>query len=73
MNERIRQLREHGIRTHPYISAERAQLATEFQQSDRAQGVSVPMRRALSFAYILKYLVPISEQFVSQVKLIVFH
>ncbi len=54
MNDRIRQLRERSIATHPYISAERARLVTEFYRSDRAQEVSIPVKRALCFAYILE-------------------
>jgi pyruvate formate-lyase/glycerol dehydratase family glycyl radical enzyme len=54
MNERIRKLREQSVNAKPYISPERALLITEFYQSDRAQEVSVPLKRALAFAYILE-------------------
>ncbi|MFW5705765.1 MAG: pyruvate formate lyase family protein, partial [Bacteroidota bacterium] len=36
------------------MTAERALLVTEFYKSDRAQQVSVPVRRAQAFEYILK-------------------
>src|SRR5512136_1958890 len=55
MNERIRKLRENSVRTKPSISPERAILITEFYQSDRAQEVSAPVKRALAFAYILEH------------------
>ncbi|GAK53162.1 pyruvate formate-lyase [Candidatus Moduliflexus flocculans] len=54
MTERIRQLREKSVTTKPYISPERALLMTEFYQSDRAQEVSTPVKRALSFAYLME-------------------
>ncbi len=55
MNERIKKLREQSLTTRPYISPERAVLITEFYQSDRAQEVSVPVRRALAFQYLLEH------------------
>lgn len=55
MTERIRRLRENSINTRPYISPERAILMTEFYQSDAAQEVSAPVRRALAFQYILEH------------------
>lgn len=55
MNERIQKLREQSINTKPSISPERALLVTEFYKSDRAQEVSVPVKRALSFAYIVEH------------------
>lgn len=54
MNERIRKLRAQSVHTKPYISAERAVLMTEFYKSDKAQEVSVPVRRALAFKYLLE-------------------
>ncbi|MEJ2595324.1 MAG: glycyl radical protein [bacterium] len=54
MNKRIKRLREHSLQSTPRISAERALLITEFYQSDLAQQVSVPVRRALAFKYILE-------------------
>ena len=54
MNQRIRKLREESIQTKPYISPERAILMTEFYQSDEAREVSVPVKRALAFKYLLE-------------------
>jgi formate C-acetyltransferase len=53
MNERITKLRKQSLEAIPTISAERAQLITEFYQSNHAQTVSVPVRRALAFKHIL--------------------
>ncbi len=54
MNERIYKLREQSLNTKPYISPERAILMTNFYKSDRAQEVSVPIKRALVFKYLLE-------------------
>lgn len=55
MNERIRKLREHSLGIKPYISAERAELLTDFYRSDIAARVSVPVERALAFAHLLEH------------------
>ncbi|BAX79138.1 trans-4-hydroxy-L-proline dehydratase [Labilibaculum antarcticum] len=52
MNNRIKQLRDQSINAINSISPERALLMTEFYQSDEAQMVSTPVKRALSFKYI---------------------
>lgn len=52
MNKRIKQLRDQSINAINSISAERALLMTEFYQSDEAQMVSTPVKRALSFKYV---------------------
>ncbi len=54
MNERITKLRNQSQDAIPRISAERVLLVTEFYKSDLAQQVSVPVRRALAFKYILE-------------------
>jgi len=54
MTNRISALREHSIATRPFISSERARLMTEFYQGPEAQEVSVPVRRALSFKYLME-------------------
>jgi len=54
MNKRIKRLREESLNAVPHISAERALLVTEFYKSDQAQGVSIPVQRALAFKYILE-------------------
>jgi formate C-acetyltransferase len=55
MNERIKKLREQSLKAINRISCERALLITEFYKSNIAQEVSVPVRRALSFKYILEH------------------
>ncbi|MBL4561305.1 MAG: glycyl radical protein [Labilibaculum sp.] len=52
MNKRIKQLRDQSINAINSISPERALLMTEFYQSDEAQMVSTPVKRALSFKYV---------------------
>jgi formate C-acetyltransferase len=54
MNERIKELREASLNAQEHISTERAELITEFYRSSRAFEVSVPVRRALSFKYLLE-------------------
>ncbi len=54
MNERIKKLRQQSTETKPSISAERAMLVTEFYQSKEAQEISIPVKRALTFKYILE-------------------
>jgi pyruvate formate-lyase/glycerol dehydratase family glycyl radical enzyme len=53
LSERVRRLKEESITTKPYISAERAELLTDFYMNE--QGIhSVPVTRALAFKYILE-------------------
>jgi pyruvate formate-lyase/glycerol dehydratase family glycyl radical enzyme len=53
LSERVRRLKEESITTKPYISAERAELLTDFYMNE--QGLhSVPVTRALAFKYILE-------------------
>ncbi len=54
MNPRITKLREQSLKAVNRISTERALLVTEFYKSDRAQEVSIPVKRALTFKYILE-------------------
>ena len=54
MNERINKLRSQSIEAIPKIDPERAILLTEFYQSQEAKGVSIPVKRALAFKYILE-------------------
>ena len=54
MNARIKKLRDQSLNAINRISAERALLVTEFYKSDIAQQVSTPVKRALTFEYILK-------------------
>jgi formate C-acetyltransferase len=55
MNERIRKLREQSLSAIPTVSSERAVLITEFYKSGKAEKVSVPVARALTFKYILEH------------------
>ena len=54
MNARIKRLRAKSLKAINKLSAERALLITEFYQSNMAYEVSTPVRRALSFEYIMK-------------------
>jgi len=54
MNERIKNLRDQSLNAVNRISAERALLVTKFYESDIAQQVSTPVKRAKTFEYILK-------------------
>ena len=54
MNDRIQKLRDQSLNAVNRISAERAILVTEFYQSALAQKVSIPVKRALAFKYILE-------------------
>ncbi|EHQ90826.1 trans-4-hydroxy-L-proline dehydratase [Desulfosporosinus youngiae] len=53
MNERVAMLRQQSLEAEAYISAERAELITEFYRS--AGKTSVPLQRALAFKYILEH------------------
>ena len=54
MNERVSKLRKQSLDILPYISSERAELITDFYQSDVPMQVSTPVCRALSFKYIME-------------------
>lgn len=56
MNERIQRLRAQSLNAVPSISLERAQLLTDFYQSDIASRVSIPVGRALAYKYLLEHL-----------------
>ncbi|MBN2174786.1 MAG: glycyl radical protein [Bacteroidales bacterium] len=55
MNERIIQLRKQSTSAKPSISPERALLLTEFYKYPEARQVSIPVKRALAFKYILEH------------------
>jgi len=55
VNKRIRELRQKSLDAVPTISLERAELLTKFYKSGKANGVSVPVARAMAFKYILKH------------------
>jgi len=54
MNERIAKLKKQSVETRPYISTERAELVTDFYQSDIPHRESVAVCRALSFKHLLE-------------------
>ncbi len=54
LTERVKKLREQSLNAEETISVERAMLVTEFYKSDMAREISVPVRRARAFEYILK-------------------
>jgi len=53
MNNRIKLLRQATLDAQETISTERAQLMTQFYKSEEAFAVSLPVRRALSFDYLM--------------------
>ena len=54
MNERVAKLRKQSVEIKPYISTERAELMTDFYNSDIFARESVPVCRALSFKYLME-------------------
>ena len=54
VNNRIKKLRQQSLDAVPAISLERAELLTNFYNSGKANGVSIPVARALAFQYILE-------------------
>ena len=54
MNKRVEKLRDESVQTRPYISAERAELVTEFYRSDVPLGVSAAVCRATAFRHIME-------------------
>jgi len=55
MNERVRRLREQSVSIRPYLSAERAELVTDFYQGDVPLRESPVMVRALAFRHIMEH------------------
>ncbi len=54
MNTRIKQLRTQSLTAINKLSHERAKLVTEFYKQTESQQLSVPVKRALTFKYILE-------------------
>jgi formate C-acetyltransferase len=54
MSERVVKLRQQSLDAVPTLSTERAELLTEFYKHDM-EPVSVPVRRALAFKYLLTH------------------
>ncbi|MFM8320619.1 MAG: pyruvate formate lyase family protein, partial [Chloroflexota bacterium] len=60
VTERVARLRRRSLEAQPTLSTERAELMTEFYQSqaERSRGlgaVSIPLQRAQSFAYLMEH------------------
>ncbi|NMC38176.1 MAG: glycyl radical protein [Bacteroidales bacterium] len=55
LSERVKKLRVQSLNAVETISAERALLVTRFCKSDEAREISVPVKRAKIFEYILKH------------------
>ncbi|HJX38413.1 MAG TPA: pyruvate formate lyase family protein, partial [Anaerolineae bacterium] len=53
MSDRVARLRQQSLDAVPTLSAERAELITEFYRQDLGP-VSAPVRRALAFKYLLE-------------------
>ena len=53
MNKRITELRKQSLEAIPSISAERAELLTDFFKGGKARGFSIPVQRAMAFNHIL--------------------
>ncbi len=54
LTERVKRLREKSLNAVEKLSAERALLVTRFYKSDEARELSVPVKRAKAFEYILR-------------------
>lgn len=54
VNERVTKLREQSLKAVPKVDPERAMLLTSFYRSDVADRVSLPVKRALAFRYLLE-------------------
>ncbi|MFO7621512.1 MAG: glycyl radical protein [Bacteroidales bacterium] len=54
ISERVKRLREQSLTAVETITAERASLVTQFYKSNEAGELSIPVKRAKAFEYILK-------------------
>lgn len=54
ISDRVKKLRELSLNAIEKLSPERALLITRFYKSDESHGLSVPVKRAKAFEYILK-------------------
>jgi formate C-acetyltransferase len=54
MTDRVKKLRQQSLETIETLSSERAELITAFYQQDLGP-VSIPVRRALSFQYLMEH------------------
>ncbi|MFH1085108.1 MAG: pyruvate formate lyase family protein, partial [Chloroflexota bacterium] len=55
ISARVARLREQSLAAVPSISAERAELVTQFYRQTEGQTLSAPMRRALVFRYLMEH------------------
>ncbi len=55
MNKRIESLRQQSLESSPSLSAERAELLTDFYRNGKIDHFSIPIQRAMAFNYILKH------------------
>jgi trans-4-hydroxy-L-proline dehydratase len=55
MNERVAKLRQQSVETKPFISAERAELITDFYESGIALEVSAPVLRGMALKHIMQH------------------
>ncbi|MGD8625709.1 MAG: glycyl radical protein [Anaerolineae bacterium] len=55
MSDRVRRLRQESLEAVPSLSSERAELMTEFYHQNEGKLLSAPMRRALSFQYLMEH------------------
>ncbi len=55
LSPRIQRLRNQSLHAVEHLTAERAQLVTRFYQSQEARELSIPVRRARAFEYILRH------------------
>ncbi len=54
LSPRISRLREQSINAIPTLDPERALLMTKYYKSEQSKGISIPVRRALAFKYVLE-------------------
>jgi len=62
INERIARLREESVRAEVRVCSERARLITEFYRSGKADGLPIPIQRALALKYLMERVsLPVEE------------
>jgi trans-4-hydroxy-L-proline dehydratase len=54
ISDRVKKLRDQSLNAVETISAERALLITQFYKSDEARELSIPVKRAKAFEYLLR-------------------
>jgi len=54
INDRINKLRDESVNTPVKVSCERAELITQFYNSEIPKGKSIPVQRALAFKYLME-------------------